>query len=620
MKQQSKYTQILELILLMVLLFGIMFVSTRFSFVDDLKPDTPTEKYIMLAGIIVMGFVVLGVHELGHLLVGLMNGFRFQLYVVGPLGIKREEDKVKIYLNKNLSYYGGIAGTSPQNDSADNAKIFAKILLAGPIASILFAILCFLLAFLVGKPLGVIFYVGALISIAIFLATTVPSRTGLFFTDRKRYQRLVTPGKDQEVELAMLSIMGKYAQDNSYQNGEGMYIHPSGELLAPPFIKNMEHDLKRRISTTVQETFHTLTASTLQKQAEVRFHVGQVLAPKNHMTIDEAWMSQWKSLSYNCQRIENDAVFTRKLGFNKRPIPYQAMIHYGIAQVVDCFSSYSKYHLGVLEGRQIRPAYSGDTFAVEMCITRMTPSSNGAYVIVESKINISNQDEALVLQMRRRSLFDAFEIPATTAPIPERFLEASLSEEQLAIEQQILAIPSSENTLTADQLRNVSLIRHDITSMLDLSQSSLYCHFFRNVHPLHLNHLRFDKVAMSGGVILPVVCGIVKAELGAVYWEELLQTAHLNPVRDGDLVGAMSYIVRQTQIAANTIELTLRTYGIRNLDVMNDLADLPIPQELFLHEGLKPSEMERMLHLCCPKLSRKLVIKVDWKVRVGVCS
>ncbi|MEL6655521.1 MAG: M50 family metallopeptidase [Bacteroidota bacterium] len=220
MKQQSKYVQILELIFLMVLLFGIMFVSTRFSFVDNLKPDNPTEKYIMLVGIVLMGFVVLGVHELGHLLVGLKHGFRFQLFVVGPLGIKREQDKVKVYLNKNLGYYGGIAGTSPQNDSADNAKIFARILLAGPIASVLFAILCFLLAFLVGKPLGVIFYVGALISIAIFLATTVPSRTGLFFTDRKRYQRLVTPGKDQEVELAMLSIMGKYAQDNSYQNVE----------------------------------------------------------------------------------------------------------------------------------------------------------------------------------------------------------------------------------------------------------------------------------------------------------------------------------------------------------------------------------------------------------------
>lgn len=40
----------------------------------------------------------------------------------------------------------------------------------------------------------------------------------MFFTDRKRYQRLVRPGKDQQVELAILRIMGKYSKDNSYKN------------------------------------------------------------------------------------------------------------------------------------------------------------------------------------------------------------------------------------------------------------------------------------------------------------------------------------------------------------------------------------------------------------------
>ena len=55
-------------------------------------------------------------------------------------------------------------------------------------------------------------------SIGIFLATTIPSKTGMFFTDRKRYQRLVTPGKARAIEIATLSIMGNYAKDNSYKN------------------------------------------------------------------------------------------------------------------------------------------------------------------------------------------------------------------------------------------------------------------------------------------------------------------------------------------------------------------------------------------------------------------
>ena len=406
--------------------------------------------------------------------------------------------------------------------------------------------------------------------------------------------------------------------DDYYRSGEGMFVHHSGVLLAPPFVKSMEHDLNRRIVEALPETFHTVTAVSLAKQEKPNFYVGQVLAPRNHMTIDEAWVSQWKTLSYNCQRIENDELFAHQLGFKQRPIPYQAMVHYGVAQVVDCFSSYSKYHLGILNGRQVRPAYCGDTFAVEMCITRMQPSSNGKYVVVESVINISNQNNEVVMQMGRRSLFDAFEMPETTVPIPDQFLKAPVSKEQYAIEQQILNVPPLENTLAKNKLQDISLIKHDVASVLDLSQSSAYCHFFRNVHPLHLNHIRYDEVAMSGGVVLPVVCAIVKTELGAVYREELIQTAHLNPVRDGDLVGAMSYIIRQEEIGTHTLELTLRTYGIRNLDVQNDLIDLPIPKELFLQNELKPSETERLLHLSCPKLSRKLVIRVDWKVQVGV--
>lgn len=218
MKKESKYTKYLEWIVMMVLLFGILFISTKFEFLKSLKPDTNTGKIIMMIGIFIITFVVLGVHELGHLITGLVNGFRFELFVVGPLGVKRENDKVKIYLNKNLGYYGGVAATSPIDDNKDNAKKFARILLAGPIASVLFALICFVLAYWVGKPLGIIFYIGGFISIAIFLATTVPSKTGVFFTDRKRYQRLVNPGKDQQVELALLSIMGKFSRDNSYKN------------------------------------------------------------------------------------------------------------------------------------------------------------------------------------------------------------------------------------------------------------------------------------------------------------------------------------------------------------------------------------------------------------------
>jgi hypothetical protein len=218
MKEESKYTRYLEWALMVVLILAIFKVSKEFGFVENLAPDTSIGKYVTMIGIVVMAFFVLAVHELGHLIAGLMNGFKFELFVVGPLGIKRADDKLKIYLNTNLGYYGGVSATSPVDDSDDNCKKFARVLLAGPIASVLFAIACFVIAYFAGKPIGLVFYTGGITSVAIFFATTIPSKSGFFFTDRKRYQRLVNPGKEQQVEIAILKIMGKFSKDNSYRN------------------------------------------------------------------------------------------------------------------------------------------------------------------------------------------------------------------------------------------------------------------------------------------------------------------------------------------------------------------------------------------------------------------
>lgn len=192
---------------------------SQLAFFSELKLETSAEKYLFFVGLFVLIFVVLGVHELGHLLTGLWNGFQFELFVVGPFGIKRVDDKIKFYFNKELGHYGGIAATSPTEHDASNAKKFARVLLAGPLASLLLAIIGFSLAVIVDSDLMKLLCLSmGLISAAIFFATTIPSKTGLFFTDRKRYQRLVQPGKAQEVELAMLRIMGTFSKDQSYQN------------------------------------------------------------------------------------------------------------------------------------------------------------------------------------------------------------------------------------------------------------------------------------------------------------------------------------------------------------------------------------------------------------------
>ncbi len=194
----------------------IIFYST--GLFEKVEPANGLEKYLLWPGIFIIIFIVLGIHELGHLVAGITHGFKFKLFVIGPLGIKEENGKIKIYLNKEIGYYGGIAASLPENDDPGNAEKFGRVILAGPLASLLFSILCLVPAYLVIQPFREIFVVCSLVSITIFYVTVIPSSTGTFFTDRKRYQRLTAPGDDQKTEMALLRIVGKYSQSNSYSN------------------------------------------------------------------------------------------------------------------------------------------------------------------------------------------------------------------------------------------------------------------------------------------------------------------------------------------------------------------------------------------------------------------
>jgi len=175
-------------------------------------------KIIEFIGVIFIVLFVLGTHELGHLITGLIQGFRFELFVVGPLGIKRESNKIKVYFNKNITYYGGVAASLPLDDSPENIKKFANLILAGPLTSLILAIVFLSFAHFSDSSIEKLLVLAGASSFGIFLATTIPSKTGYFFTDRKRYQRLMSNSKERKVEIALLRIIGVYSRDNSYKN------------------------------------------------------------------------------------------------------------------------------------------------------------------------------------------------------------------------------------------------------------------------------------------------------------------------------------------------------------------------------------------------------------------
>ena len=173
---------------------------------------------IMVPSLIFAVFFAIGIHEFGHLFMGIIQGFKVELFVVGFLGVERRQGKLKLFFNKDAQYFGGIAATSPNKKYPDIRKRFAWIVAGGPLFSVLFGCLLFVVFSFQNSEFNSFLAFSGFISLLLFLATTLPEKSGSFFTDRKRLQRLLDKGHDGKVELALLESINQNFIDGHCKN------------------------------------------------------------------------------------------------------------------------------------------------------------------------------------------------------------------------------------------------------------------------------------------------------------------------------------------------------------------------------------------------------------------
>ena len=154
----------------------------------------------VVVGIVGVLGLVLATHEAGHLLGGWMSGFRFQLFVVGPLMITRTAGGIRARLHTQWSLYGGLALSLP-TDLHNLARREARMVAGGPAASLVLGFLGVGAYVAFGgtdltprsAPVGWLLARGAYLfgtgSLGVGLITLVPTTTSGFLTDGARLWR-----------------------------------------------------------------------------------------------------------------------------------------------------------------------------------------------------------------------------------------------------------------------------------------------------------------------------------------------------------------------------------------------------------------------------------------------
>lgn len=146
------------------------------------------------------------IHEMGHIIIGLIYGWKFTLLVIGPIGLKvNETGKLQFYLEKRLVLWGGVGGTMPREVNVNNSQIWGKILLGGPLISILSGI--FFLPFGIIEKNMMLLLLGAMsLGMGIMCVLPLPIKTGITYSDGMRWSRLHKKGQEADEEIALFKL------------------------------------------------------------------------------------------------------------------------------------------------------------------------------------------------------------------------------------------------------------------------------------------------------------------------------------------------------------------------------------------------------------------------------
>lgn len=182
------------------------------TLIDDLfrKPDGAGAMVLIFVALPLVWLVVVGWHELGHVVGGWSVGGRFMLWVVGPIMLHRTPEGLRLSRNRSVNLGGGLAVCTPTELSRVTPARTSVMILGGPFFSLL---LPGLIGWLLAGPLNGLGALGynllaliAVVSALIFIVTLAPFMAGGFKSDGRRAWDLLKGDVRSDQEAAFLLL------------------------------------------------------------------------------------------------------------------------------------------------------------------------------------------------------------------------------------------------------------------------------------------------------------------------------------------------------------------------------------------------------------------------------
>jgi hypothetical protein len=176
--------------------------------------------------------LALALHEAGHVIAGLICGFEFRLFVVGPLRLERQGGRLKASFNRLLTLWGGIAACVPNSYGTYLHHKMILFAAGGPSFSLLGAA-SLIPGFSILRAhvdAGFLLITFGLLSAAVAVVTLLPLSAGGFKSDGIRLAMLLLrrPEGQRWTALAALGGLAQTARPREWPDelmallGDGM--------------------------------------------------------------------------------------------------------------------------------------------------------------------------------------------------------------------------------------------------------------------------------------------------------------------------------------------------------------------------------------------------------------
>jgi hypothetical protein len=349
-----------------------------------------------------------------------------------------------------------------------------------------------------------------------------------------------------------------------------------------------------------------------------RVKVGQRLDIPYELTVFEGWRDIWHSAFYQHDRAYTSSLFARQLGFQRELLPFSMLMFMtGTMSHVD--DQREVLDLGIKNAVYAFPAYAGDTFSKTFYIRDLRTTRNGEDTIVTIHCDLTNAVTHQTVfsldkvMMYPHQIASAHPHKGSSPRIFSPDSAASFANQKLnQNELQTLILNNYHRTHTSSTLaflRQNQLILHGMTRHLGAATSMQLSTLFRMTHPLLYNLSRYDEaeLVVAGGLVVAASHACSARSFYEVLYEEMMECSFQNKVSHSDTIGSISYILGIRSLNDKLEEVTVRTIGLKNIDVARELSEVELPLDLFVQNNLKPSEYEYICQEQIPQLSGKIV-------------